>query len=129
MLALTGLADDPVMQPQNDTAKWDDMRDRLARIIALKTRGEWDAVMVGSDACYAPVLSLTEAPAHPHNRARETFLTAGGVKQPAPAPRYSTIATTQPEMADGHTHTREILAQLGYSETLIKETLAQGGVS
>lgn len=129
MLALTGLADDPAMQPQNDTAKWDDMRDRLARIIALKTRDEWDAVMVGSDACYAPVLSLTEAPAHPHNRARETFLTAGGVKQPAPAPRYSTIATTQPEMADGHTHTREILAQLGYSETLIKETLAQGGVS
>lgn len=128
MLALTGLADDPAMQPQNDAARWDDMRDRLARVIALKTRDEWDAVMVGSDACYAPVLSLAEASAHPHNRARETFLTAGGVTQPAPAPRYSTIETIAPEMADGHTHTQEILAQLGYSEARINETLAQGGV-
>ncbi len=129
MLELTGLADDPSMQPQNDPAGWDTKRDRLAKVIATKTRTEWDEIMIGQDACYAPILSLSEAPDHPHNASRGTFVTAGGVKQPAPAPRYSTLETTPPEMPDRHTNTAQILADLGYSDQKIKETLAQGGVS
>jgi alpha-methylacyl-CoA racemase len=57
-----------------------------------KTRDEWDAIMLGSDVCYAPVLSLDEAPKHPHNVARGTFVEVGGVVQPAPAPRFSRTA-------------------------------------
>ncbi len=129
LLKLTGLADDPSMQPQNNPAGWDGMRDRLAKVIALKTRDEWDTVMLGTDACYAPILSLSEAPDHPHNRARETFVDVGGTVQPAPAPRYSTLETIPPEMSDGQTHTREILTQLGYSHDRIDEILRSGGVS
>ena len=129
MLELTGLADDPAMAAQTDPNKWDEMRDKLTKVIAEKTRDEWDAIMTGSDACYAPVLSLTEAPDHPHNHARTTFTTAGNVRQPTPAPRYSSIATVPPKMPDGRTHARQILADLGYSEDQIAETLAQGGVS
>ena len=129
LLELTGLSDDPDMQNQNDPAGWDAMRDKLTKVIAAKTRDEWDAVMENTDACYAPVLSLTEAPQHPHNTARNTFVTAGTVLQPAPAPRYSTMPTTPPEMPDGQTHTRAVLADLGYSDAQIAETLASGGVS
>ncbi len=105
------------------------MRDKLAKVIAAKTRDEWDGIMVGSDACYAPILSLTEAPDHPHNRSRDTFVTAGGVRQPTPAPRYSSIETTPPEMSNGQTHTRELLAGLGYTDEQIETTLSLGGVS
>ncbi|MBQ0805498.1 CaiB/BaiF CoA transferase family protein [uncultured Sulfitobacter sp.] len=129
MLELTGLAGDPDMVAQNDPQKWDDMRDKLAKVIAAKTRDEWDGIMVGSDACYAPILSLTEAPDHPHNRSRDTFVTAGGVRQPTPAPRYSSIETTPPEMSNGQTHTRELLAGLGYTDEQIETTLSLGGVS
>ena len=129
MLELTGLAGDPDMVAQNDPQKWDDMRDKLAKVIAAKTRDEWDGIMVGSDACYAPILSLTEAPDHPHNRSRDTFVTAGGVRQPTPAPRYSSIETTPPEMSNGQTHTRELLAGLGYTDEQIETTLSHGGVS
>ena len=129
LLELTGLSDDPDMQNQNDPAGWDAMRDKLTKVIAAKTRDEWDTVMENTDACYAPVLSLTEAPQHPHNTARNTFVTAGTVLQPAPAPRYSTMPTTPPEMPDGQTHTRAVLADLGYSDAQIAETLASGGVS
>jgi len=55
----------------------------------MKTRDEWDKIMLGSDVCYAPVLSLEEAPKHPHNAARKTFVEIEGVVQPAPAPRFS----------------------------------------
>ena len=129
MLELTGMTDDPDMQPQNDPAGWDNMRNKLTKVIAAKTRDEWDTVMANTDACYAPVLSLAEAPQHPHNIARDTFVTAGTVLQPAPAPRYSTMATTPPEMANGQTHTQAVLADLGYSDAQIAETLASGGVS
>lgn len=129
MLELTGFADDPDMQTQNDSAAWDAMRDKLARVIAAKTRDEWDAIMAGTDACYAPVLSLAEAPHHPHNIARGAFTTAGNVVQPVPAPRYSTMQTTPPEMPDGNTHAKAILSGLGYSDAQIAETLASGGVS
>tara|TARA_R100001143_G_scaffold300_14_gene930 strand:- start:2120 stop:3196 length:1077 start_codon:yes stop_codon:yes gene_type:complete len=129
LLHLCGLSNDPVMQIQNDQSQWDAMRDKLARLIETKTRAEWDEIMIGHDACYAPVLSLAEAPSHPHNTARDTFVTAGNVLQPAPAPRYSTHKTTPPRMPDGQTDTRTILADLGYDTDRIATILNAGGIA
>ena len=129
LLHLCGLSDEPEMQIQNDQRQWDAMRDMLARLIETKTRAEWDEIMIGHDACYAPVLSLAEAPSHPHNTARDTFVTAGNVLQPAPAPRYSTHKTTPPRMPDGQTDTRTILAELGYDTDRIATILNAGGIA
>jgi alpha-methylacyl-CoA racemase len=72
------------------------MRERLASVFKSKTRDQWCEVMQGSDACFAPVLTLGEAPLHPHNRARDTFIDIEGVTQPAPAPRFSRSKTSIP---------------------------------
>jgi alpha-methylacyl-CoA racemase len=98
-------------------------------LIETKTCAEWDEIMIGHDACYAPVLSLAEAPSHPHNTARDTFITAGNVLQPAPAPRYSPHKTTPPRMPDGQTDTRTILAELGYDTDRIATILNAGGIA
>lgn len=87
--------DDPAFEAQWDTAQWPALRERLAALFRRKPRAEWCTLLEGSDACVAPVLDLEEAPRHPHNRARETFVTAFGVTQPAPAPRFS---RTGPEL-------------------------------
>ena len=94
LLRLCGL-DGEDLPGQSDTARWPELRDRLAALFKRKTRDEWRAILEGSDACFAPVLGLDEAPAHPHNRARGTFVTVDGVVQPAPAPRFS---RTKPEI-------------------------------
>ena len=86
--AKAGLSD-AAFDNQHDQTQWPALKTRLAEIFKTKTRDEWDALMEGSDVCYAPVLSMTEAPNHAHNKARETFVDVDGVRQPAPAPRYS----------------------------------------
>jgi len=78
-----------LLQQQTARASWPQMREQFREIFASKTRAEWCAILEGTDVCFAPVLSLAEAPGHPHNAARNTFVTAGGVVQPAPAPRFS----------------------------------------
>jgi alpha-methylacyl-CoA racemase len=78
-----------LFQPQTDRAAWPEMKATLAAIFATKTRDAWCAILENTDACFAPVLSLTEAPKHPHNTARGTFVELGGVTTPAPAPRFS----------------------------------------
>ena len=95
-----------------------------AAAIAKKRRDQWVAHFTGIDASVAPVLSLEEAPAHPHNRARGTFIEVGGVRQPGPAPRYAGASADQPhpprrEGEDG----AAILAGLGYEATDIEELL------
>jgi alpha-methylacyl-CoA racemase len=81
---------DPVtFGPQNDTARWDEQRQRLAQAFRTRSRDEWCALMEGTDCCFAPVLTLTEAPSHAHLRAREVHVAPFGVLQPAPAPRFS----------------------------------------
>ncbi len=80
---------DPEFDHQHDKSKWPSLKAKLAAVLKTKTRDEWDAIMLGTDFCYAPILSLDEAPKHPHNVARETFLEIDGVVQPAPAPRFS----------------------------------------
>lgn len=88
LLERLGLADDPAFADQDNQAGWPELKARLAAIFHTRTRDEWCALMEDTDICFAPVLSLREAPRHPHNIARGTFIEAGGVIQPAPAPRF-----------------------------------------
>ncbi|HVR91734.1 MAG TPA: CaiB/BaiF CoA-transferase family protein [Novosphingobium sp.] len=89
LLEKTGLAADPEFAQQMNTAKWGTLKGRMTALILTKTRDAWCAIMDGTDICFAPVLSLKEAPQHPHNAARSTFVEVEGMIQPAPAPRFS----------------------------------------
>ncbi|WP_217142339.1 CaiB/BaiF CoA-transferase family protein [Streptomyces sp. AC627_RSS907] len=89
---LLGIADQA--PARDDTARWGELREAIAARFKARTRDEWTAVFEGSDACVAPVLSLREAPHHPHLAARGTFTDHGGITQPAPAPRFSATPTT-----------------------------------
>jgi alpha-methylacyl-CoA racemase len=121
LLEKTG-ADDPEFERQMDRAAWPSLRAKLAAIIATKTRDEWTAIMGGTDVCFAPVLDLDEAPKHPHNVARQTFVEVAGVTQPAPAPRFSATpgAIQGPPPAIG-AHTREALLEWGLSPAEVGE--------
>jgi alpha-methylacyl-CoA racemase len=88
LLQLTG-ADDPVFQARTDECQWPQMKARFTTLFKTRSRDEWCAVLEGTDVCFAPVLDMAEAPAHPHNEARATFIEIDGVTQPAPAPRFS----------------------------------------
>ncbi len=81
--------DDPAFDAQRDPAGWPDLRAKAAAVFATKTRDEWCALLEGTDACVAPVLTLAEAPDHHHMAARQAFIEVDGVRQPAPAPRFS----------------------------------------
>src|SRR5580700_9831151 len=74
---------------QMDRKAWPDLRERLTQIFKSKSRAEWCKIMEGTDICFAPILTMAEAPKHPHNAAREIFVERHGVTQPAPAPRFS----------------------------------------
>ena len=97
LLDKAGLKDDPAFAAQMDARQWPALKDKLTALFLTKTRDEWCALMVGTDICFAPVLSLREAPKHPHNVARGTFVEDGGMVQPAPAPRFS--ATPAPPVS------------------------------
>ncbi|MEU0219891.1 CaiB/BaiF CoA-transferase family protein [Streptomyces sp. NPDC006265] len=90
-LALLGLEDQA--GARKDVARWSELREQVATRFKSRTRDEWTVVFDGSDACVAPVLSLREAPHHPHLAARGTFTDHGGITQPAPAPRFSATPT------------------------------------
>ena len=101
---------------QNDRASWPELRDRLASVFAKKTRAEWDHIFEGSDACYAPVLSLGEVPDYPHHLARETFLSLDPMPELKPTPRFSrTPGTPGPSPAFLGADTDSILADAGFS--------------
>ncbi len=87
--------DDPEFKEQFDRTKWSSLKTKLDDLFKTKTRDEWCDLMEGTDICFAPVLSLDEAPQHPHNQKRKTFVEVEGVVQPAPAPRFS---RTKPEL-------------------------------
>jgi len=88
LLEKTGITD-PQFKNQMSREEWPELRTKLAAVIRTKTCDEWCALMDATDVCFAPVLTLEEAPSHPHNAARQTFVTIEGVPQPAPAPRFS----------------------------------------
>ena len=112
---------------QHDRALWPDMRAAIAAIIASRSRDAWCELLEGSDACFAPVLSLAEAPAHVHASARQAFVDVQGVTQPAPAPRFSRSGS-QPPGAAPHAgqHTREVLREAGLDDAAIQQLLAAG---
>ena len=85
---LAGL-DDPLFDRQLSPKDWPALKEKMAEVFKTKTRAEWCAIMEGTDVCFAPVLSLTEAPHHPHMAARQVFVQHDGITQPAPAPRFS----------------------------------------
>lgn len=119
--------DDPELRKPTDRSRWPALRERLGKVLATKDRDDWCAFFEGSDACVAPVLDLDEAPAHPHNQARHTFVERDGVIQPAPAPRFS---RTEPELdapppRPGE-HGRQILSDWGFAADEI-EALATSG--
>jgi alpha-methylacyl-CoA racemase len=92
---LLGLSDE-IAAYRDDPSTWPRLREAIAQAFSARTRAEWTAVFEGTDACVAPVLSLTEAGNHLHLAARHTFIDVGGVTQPAPAPRFSRTATPTP---------------------------------
>jgi alpha-methylacyl-CoA racemase len=118
---------DPQFQRQMSRADWPELRGKLAAVIASKTRAEWCAIMEGTDICFAPVLSLEEAPEHPHNRARQTFVELDGVVQPAPAPRFSATpgAVQAPPPAVGQ-HTDAALLDWGFPPNAVAALRASG---
>ena len=125
---LSRLGVDPASLPaQNDPAGWPAIRERFTAVFATRTRDEWCAVFEGSDACFSPVLTWTEARAHPHNVARGSFVEVGGVPQPAPAPRFSrtpgAVRRPPPERGQGG---REALSDWGFDAQGIAALSALG---
>jgi alpha-methylacyl-CoA racemase len=83
-----GLTDDPAFDAQMDKAQWPVLKARLTNIFKTQPRAHWDALLEGSDVCYGPILSMTDALEHPHNVERGTFIKLAGLDQPGPAPRF-----------------------------------------
>ncbi len=126
LIKLCGI-DDPAFQAQRDPHAWPLLKYRLADVFKTKNRAEWCTLMEGTDVCFAPVLDWDEAPQHPHNQARETFIDIAGVIQPAPAPRFShsKAATPTPPAQPGE-HSAAILADWGVPEASIADLAARG---
>lgn len=126
LLELTGV-DAQEFSPQLDRARWPTFKQSLADVFKTKCQDEWCRIMEGTDVCFAPVLSMTDAPRHPHNQARGSFVEIAGVTQPAPAPRFSrstggTPSAPRPAGSD----TSAVLASIGFSASRIQQ-LREGG--
>lgn len=128
LLEKTGI-DDPHFQAQMSREDWPALREKLAAVIATKTRDEWCALMDATDVCFAPVLSMDEAPHHAHNKARETFVEVAGVVQPAPAPRFSaTPGVIQGPPPKIGADNASALADWGFAASAIAELEAAGAL-
>ena len=129
MLERLGLAGE-TLPHQMDKAKWPELKQKVAAVIATRTRDEWCAIMEGTDVCFAPVLSMTEAIDHPHNKLRGTFTEVAGLSQPAPAPRFS---RTRPEIqrppAQAGEHTDDALRDWGVADARVAELRAAGAIA
>ena len=126
MRDLVGL-DDPEFDLRHDKDRWPALKAKTADAFKRKTRAEWCALLEGTDACFAPVLDMHEAPEHKHNKARKTFVTVSGVVQPAPTPRFSLtpgeIQRSPPAIGE---HTESALRDWGVDDKLITELHACG---
>lgn len=117
--------DERFVTGQFDVSKWPTMRDAIAARLGSETRDHWAALFADTDACVAPVLSLREAPTHPHNRARNTHVTtSGGLTRPGPAPRYSRTQGIASGPA-GH-DVVTVLAAFGIDETDTERLVSEG---
>ncbi|HTY54890.1 MAG TPA: CaiB/BaiF CoA-transferase family protein [Candidatus Binataceae bacterium] len=126
LLRLTGMKDEKLPQ-QYDRPAWPAMKERFAAVFRTKTRDEWCQLMEGSEVCFAPVLSLREAPSHPHNRERSAFVENDGVIQPAPAPRFSrTPSAIQRPPARAGEHSEQALRDWGFSADEVGKLRSDG---
>ncbi len=125
LLRIAGL--DAATYTQNDPGQWPALRARLAEVILRRDRDQWMTLFGTGDACVAPVLSMEEAPRHPHNIAREAFIHRFGMLQPAPAPRFSETpgSVRSPPPLIG-AHTRTILSALKFSSAAIDDLIRHG---
>lgn len=116
-----------LFQNQQAPQLFEKQRAFLSELFASQSRDYWCEILEGSDVCFAPVLDMSEAPKHPHNVARNTFVEVGGQIQPAPAPRFSRTesAAPKPALVPG-TNTSETLADFGFSQSEIDKLLASG---
>jgi len=115
LLELTGLASE-ALPGQLDREQWPRLRERLRTVFRTRTRDAWSQLLEGSDACFAPVLTMAEAREHPANRARGVFVEVAGVAQPAPAPRFSrTPAAVERAPSKPAADTDAVLADWGFS--------------
>jgi alpha-methylacyl-CoA racemase len=121
--------DDPDLASQYDLSNWPLQREKLAAILVTRTRDEWCALLEGTDACVSPVLDLDEAPQHPHNHARGTFVEVDDVLQPAPAPRLSRTPgeiRSAPPLAGQDTEV--VLREWGFTQEEVESLLAEGAI-
>lgn len=120
---------DPEFAKQNDKQHWASLRGKLEALFVTQTRDHWCALLEGTDVCFAPVLDLQEAPQHPHNLARQSFVEIDGVTQPAPAPRFSRTPTTvQAPAAMAGEHSEEILNDWGFAPDEILALQQSGAI-
>jgi alpha-methylacyl-CoA racemase len=111
-----------------DRTRWPEAKRRLAERFRTRTRDEWCALLEGSDACFAPVLSMAEAPSHPHNRARGVFTELDGVVQPGPAPRFSRtpLGVPTPPEPSGEADLSRALADWGIDAAEVATSASNG---
>jgi len=113
----------------DDPDDWADLSTAIAEVVASRPRDHWDDLLAGTDACYAPVLSLAEAPSHPHLAARGTLVEVDGEVQPAPAPRFSATPAAHPRARRGDgADTEAILADLGLAPGVVDDLRSRGVV-
>jgi alpha-methylacyl-CoA racemase len=125
LLEKTGV-DKAKFAPQMDPGQWPVLKQELTRVFKTRTRDEWCAIMEGTDVCFAPVLSIFEAPDHPHNKARGTFVEVDGMMQPAPSPRFSrTAATISHSSRKPGEDSEQVLANCGFSAAEIADLKAK----
>jgi alpha-methylacyl-CoA racemase len=129
LLRLTGLENEE-MPHQMDREQWPALKERMAGIFKQKTRDEWCTLLEGTDVCFAPVLTMEEAPSHPHNVARGTFVEVAGIVQPAPSPRFSRTPgeISRPPSAPA-ADTDEALADWGVPEADVAKLRSAGAVA
>jgi alpha-methylacyl-CoA racemase len=128
LLEMCGLTGQGLETAQFDVQRWPEGKEKFTALFRTRTRAEWCELLEGTDVCFAPVLNLGEAMEHPHNRARQAYVEFGGVRQPAPAPRFSATPAEigGPPAAVG-ADTQNVLESLGFSNSEADE-LARTGV-
>lgn len=127
-LRVLGLADEH-LPDQHDRARWPEVRRIFEQRIRTRTRDEWMSLAAGQDACFTPVLSMAQAPTHPHAAARGTFVEVDGIVQPAPAPRFSRTpgAIRNPPPAPG-ADTQDVLTEWGFSPADVASLRQAGAI-
>jgi len=121
--------DREVFAPQMNPEHWPSLKNKLAEVFKSRSRDEWCEIMEGTDICFSPVLSIFEAPEHPHNVARETFVEVDGLMQPAPAPRFS---RTEPDIRNAARipgeDSEDVLRNFDFSDAEIEALITAGAV-